>query len=383
MSTKFKYILSTGSISLLHVTGMALAPVFMVFINKWNHGINALFFGVIMLTTMTVCALLSSNVVIWDRIVYRALFVFMFICVYTILKDGTIKVESIIQLIKWLLIAHCVVILLQICLYLIGITKMPLLNYQLSLTMDGVAKPNGLTDEASHSARILTILYWGYLALNEVKNGIPVSVKDAFTKHRELTILFLLSMITMGSATAIIGILIVCMYFLGKNIVLIVSMAAMFIILMNVETDNSQLKRVQTVYNSMYAEDTRTTLMKSEGSGAVRILPILNTFSIDLFDSQSWIGQGNDQETNAQNYIKRMFSETRYIGDVESYGLLTYIATLLFVYGCCIKKFFSMESLIFLGLATFSVGSVYYTWLMLMIFSIVKYYTETYTPQLE
>lgn len=46
--------------------------------------------------------------------------------------------------------------------------------------------------------------------------------------------------------------------------------------------------------------------MKSEGSGAVRIMPILNTFSIDLFDSQPWIGQGNDQETNAQNYIKRM-----------------------------------------------------------------------------
>lgn len=113
-------------------------------------------------------------------------------------------------------------------------------------------------------------------------------------------------MITMGSATAIIGILIVCMYFLGKNIVLIVSMAAMFIILMNVETDNSQLKRVQTVYNSMFAEDVRTTLMKSEGSGAVRIMPILNTFSTDLFDSQPWIGQGNDQETNAQNYIKQM-----------------------------------------------------------------------------
>ena len=71
-------------------------------------------------------------------------------------------------------------------------------------------------------------------------------------------------------------------------------MAAMFIILMNVETDNSQLKRVQTVYNSMFAEDVRTTLMKSEGSGAVRIMPILNTFSIDLFDSQPWIGQGND-----------------------------------------------------------------------------------------
>ena len=102
-------------------------------------------------------------------------------------------------------------------------------------------------------------------------------------------------------------------------------MAAMFIILMNVETDNSQLKRVQTVYNSMFAEDVRTTLMKSEGSGAVRIMPILNTFSIDLFDSQPWIGQGNDQETNAQNYIKRWIywrCRKLWLADVHSYAIV-------------------------------------------------------------
>lgn len=187
----------------------------------------------------------------------------------------------------------------------------------------------------------------------------------------------------MGSATAMIGGIIIIISFFRKNIGIALCGIALLFVLVNIDVENNQLKRVQTVYNGMFAEDARTALMKSEGSGAVRIMPILNTFSIDLLDSQSWIGQGNDQETNAQNFIKRMFSETRYIGDVESYGLLTYIVTLLFVYGCCIKKFFSMESLIFLVLATFSVGSVYYTWLMLMIFSIVKYYTETYTPQLE
>lgn len=35
-----------------------------------------------------------------------------------------------------------------------------------------------------------------------------------------------------------------------------------------------------------------------------------------------------------------------------------------------------METLLFLLLATFSVGSVYYTWFMLMIFMIVKYFEE-------
>ena len=33
-----------------------------------------------------------------------------------------------------------------------------------------------------------------------------------------------------------------------------------------------------------------------------------------------------------------------------------------------------METLMFLLLATFSVGSVYYTWFMFMVFAAIKYY---------
>lgn len=81
------------------------------------------------------------------------------------------------------------------------------------------------------------------------------------------------------------------------------------------------------------------------------------------------IGQGRVPNSNA-NFIDRMFSDSRYIGTL----LVLDIPSLVFVFKCCIKHFYSMETLLFLILATFSVGSVYYTWFMLIIFSTIKYF---------
>lgn len=141
----------------------------------------------------------------------------------------------------------------------------------------------------------------------------------------------------------------------------------------DIEIDNSQVRRIQNVFNSFFSDDISRTLKKSEGSGAVRIMPFINTFKMDFFSLDTWIGQGSVSNSNT-NFIDRVFSESRYIGDITSFGLLSYIASLIFVFKCCIKRFYSTETLLFLFLATFSVGSVYYTWLMLMIFAAIKYF---------
>lgn len=370
-------------VSPFKVTLMSMAPILMIIYKLKNNCSKPIIYGGLCLTFMMICSALGGHDIYWNRIGYRAMYIMMFVCIYSIIYDGDIELRYVVKLIKIIILAYGITFIIQYALYYLGIREMPIINYYRVVTMAGTYKANGLAIESSHAGRILTVLYWGVLKLTEIEQGKIVSFKQTWKDFPLVTILFWLSILSMGSATAMIGGIIIIISFFRKNIGIALCGIALLFVLVNIDVENNQLKRVQTVYNSMFAEDARTALMKSEGSGAVRIMPILNTFSIDLLDSQSWIGQGNDQETNAQNFIKRMFSETRYIGDVESYGLLTYIVTLLFVYGCCIKKFFSMESLIFLGLATFSVGSVYYTWLMLMIFSIVKYYTETYTPQLE
>ena len=185
-------------------------------------------------------------------------------------------------------------------------------------------------------------------------------------------------MIAMSSATAIIGMLLVLSHFFSKNIFLIFIALIVFIVIMNVEIDNLTIKRIQVVFNSFFSDDVANSLKKGEGSGAVRIMPIVNTITnLDWFSWSSWVGQGSVQNQGV-DFVKQMFRENRYIGDVTDFGLFSYFTSLLFVYKCCIRKFFSLESLMFLLLTTFCVGSVYYTWLMLIVFCLIKYYSLEY-----
>lgn len=153
---------------------------------------------------------------------------------------------------------------------------------------------------------------------------------------------------------------------------------ALFVVLMNIEIDNSQFRRVQVVVNSVLTEAPKDTLIDKELSGATRIVPMMNMLSIDLSDRATWIGSGNDEKIGLNEIYDSTFLKSQYLGDIPNYGLITYIVSLIFVFGCCIRKFFSMETLFFFVFAMFSVGSVYYTWFMLMLFAMVWYYSDVY-----
>ena len=322
---------------------------------------------------MIVCALLAPSLVAWDRIGYRAMYILMFICVNGIIYDGSITLPFLKRLLVILTISYGIIFIIQHILFLSGIRQVPFLNYYASVTMAGVFKPNGLAIEPSHAARILTVMYWGILKLTEIAQGQKLTFNSAIKELPYCSILFFLSMIAMGSATAMIGILLIFLYFFNRNIVFFLLGLIIFILIMNVEIDNSQVHRIQNVLNSFFSDDVAETLKKKEGSGAVRIMPFINTLRMDFFSLDTWIGQGSIVNHNS-NFIDRVFSESRYIGDITSFGLLSYIASLVFVFKCCIRKLCSMETLFFLFLATFSVGSVYYTWLMFMIFAAIKYF---------
>lgn len=367
-------------ISPVKVIAMLFAPLILIILGYIKQISNALVYGSIYILIIISCTLLSSPAVAWNRIGYRAMYVMMFICVYSIIYKKHINLDFIRSILQTIIIAYGVIFIVQYSLYyLVGIRELSFLNFYGSVSMKGVFKPNGLAIEASHAARILTVLYWGFLKLTEIKRGTPIKFKETWKgDYILITSLFWFSMISMSSATAIIGILLVLSYFFSKNIVLIFIALIAFIVMMNVEIDNLTIKRIQVVFNSFFSNDVANSLKIGEGSGAVRILPIVNTITnLDLFSWSFWVGQGSVQSHNI-DFVKQMFRENRYIGDITDYGLFSYLTSLLFVYKCCIRKFFSLESLMFLLLATFSVGSIYYTWFMLIVFFLIKYYSIEY-----
>lgn len=368
------------NISPIKVVLMLLAPFILLILRYMFQVSDALIYGGASIFIMILCAMLSSPIVAWDRIGYRSMYVMMFVCVYTIIHTKHINIDFVISILQTIIIAYGVIFIIQYSLYyLAGIREVAFLNFYGAVSMKGIFKPNGLAIEASHAARILTVLYWGFLKLSEIKRSSPITFKESWKGDYILaTSMFWLSMIAMSSATAIIGMLLVLSHFFSKNIFLIFIALIVFIVIMNVEIDNLTIKRIQVVFNSFFSDDVANSLKKGEGSGAVRIMPIVNTITnLDWFSWSSWVGQGSVQNQGV-DFIKQMFRENRYIGDVTDFGLFSYLTSLLFVYKCCIRKFFSLESLMFLLLATFSVGSVYYTWLMFIVFCLVKHYSLEY-----
>ncbi len=364
------------TVSLVKVAAMMMAPFLIVLMKLKINDYRPILLTGLYLSMMVICCLVSGQGISWPRIGYRAMFVMMFLCVYYIVYNGDINLQFVSKLLKILLIAYCVTYAVQHVLYLCGITETHLFNYYFQPNKYGIFKANGLSLEASHSGRIMPILYWGILKLSEIESGRPIGIIQSWKQFPVISALFWLTITTIGSAMAVIGGILILVYLFRCNKVLMLCGIALFVVLMNIEIDNSQFRRVQVVVNSVLTEAPKDTLIEKELSGATRIVPMMNMLSIDLSDRATWIGSGNDEKIGLNEIYDSTFLKSQYLGDIPNYGLITYIVSLIFVFGCCIRKFFSMETLFFFVFAMFSVGSVYYTWFMLMLFAMVWYYSD-------
>ena len=66
----------------------------------------------------------------------------------------------------------------------------------------------------------------------------------------------------------------------------------------------------------------------------------------------------------------------------DQYGLIAFIISLVFIYSCVIRHFFSLETLLYLILLGFTLGNIYYAWGCLMIMTGVRYFQNNYGEQL-
>ena len=93
---------------------------------------------------------------------------------------------------------------------------------------------------------------------------------------------------------------------------------------------------------------------------------------MDLTEKETWFGKGIDV-----NVLEDALSKEITIGGISDYGLISYIISLIFVFGCCIKKLFSIETLIFIILMGAGIGNIAFGWGGLMLFTTATYFTTT------
>ena len=319
-----------------------------------------------------VCYLLSllKGEMRFSTLGFLGMYLILYINFYSFVVKGTFTLDYFTKILQYLIIAYGVTLIGQQLCVLVGLRNMPLLNLQNQFFLS-ITKLPTLTLEPSHSARILTFAMLGYLRCLEIKTGKKLTVQEWFDKeHRTVTFLFLWSMLMMGSGTAFIGLGILGLYFITKKTAIYIVPALIGLFIIGQSLELKHMDRVVTLAASATTGDAKA-MQQADGSGASRLIPLVNAFTkTDLTELETWIGKTSMEKD--EFWWKR--TETKIY---DQYGLLAFLISLIFVYACVINHFFSLETLLFLGLLGLSITNIYYVWGCFMIMTGVRYFQQT------
>ena len=360
--------------SLVKVGLMSLAPLF--FIIKVPYISKALIWG---LSYWGMCyfAALFAGDMRFSTLGFLGMYIISYIVFYNMIYSGAFSFAYFHKLLKNLIIIFGLVLIAQQLCLLIGIRNFPPINlvgqFYLSLT-----KLPSLTMEPSHTARILTVAMLGYLRCTEIQNEGKITINNLFNQENKLvTILFLWVMLTQGSGTGFLGLGIISFFFITRRTAVYIIPLLILLFSLGVFFEMEQLKRpVNLIESVVVSRGDIKEIREAEGSGAVRIIPLVNTLTkTDLTKSETWLGKGTATLKDSRNWWKK---DDLKLGIIDQYGLIAFILSMILVYSCMIKRFFSLETVIFIGLLGCTLANVYYTWGCVMIFTVVRYFQEQY-----
>lgn len=352
-------------VSDLKVALMALAPLLLLF--KVPYMTKATVWCSLYMAVVLFCAYMQDYVR-FSTIGYLGMFLITYIVYYNLLYEKhAFSLLYFIRLLRFLILVYAICLLAQQLFVLVGVRNFPLLNI---VGQDWLLenKYPVWNLEPSHVARVLGCMYLAYLQCCEIVERDKLSLKRIFEKpHRWITIGFLYTMTTMGSATAFIVLMILAMYFIKVKtlwyVVPIFVVLYFTLPLMNIH----QLDRAINTINATMTGDVETVI-EADNSAASRVVPILNTLTMDLTSSDIWFGKGTFEKEEL-----RIIRYDKKIGNIDQYGLLSFIVMQICVFVCAFR-FLSLQTMLWAMVFGFSFGNIAYMWGALMIFTAIRYF---------
>lgn len=356
------------TISYLKIGAMALAPIITIW--KTPYVSRATLLGGLYIFSLWVALEFGGQPYRSSSLYYTCLFVVMFNMYYNLVWiKHCFTLDSFHKLLKGILYAYIIVLILQQVMTLMGVRYFPLLNMT-NPAIFAVFKFNSLGIEPSHSARILTVIFFSFLKTIEYKNGGLISIRELYSQYKWALIGFVYAMVFSGSGTAVVGLAIIGMYFIRVRYLFIVIPTLLALYFMAPVINWEPLNRATlTLEATMTGNEDEVRQADHSASSRVNIL--LSTWNnFDIYNDKLWLGHGMDAAISG----KAKFT----IGLISDYGLIHYIFTLLLIYSCCFRRFFSMETVIFIVLMVATIGNYAYGWGIMMVFSGLKYCEKYY-----
>lgn len=338
---------------------------------------KALIWGIIYLVFQYTVASFHPESFRWSTYIYSILLVTTFVSFYNLVWiEKVFTIDHFIKICKWFMMAYFVVCIIQQVALIVGIRYLPIIN--LCTILNRGLGCQSLAVEPSHFARIMLTFYYAYVKCCEYKRDEgPFSLRELFSgEYKWVTIRFLWMMLTMGSGTAFICLILFALYFVRQHnwYYIIPSLIVCYTLL-----QNSGIEALDRATNTIEATATldKETVQKTDGSAAARIAPLLNSFQADFTKKETWLGYGIDYGKNNDTFIKQN-------GTVfDDYGLLFYILSLMYTFSCSYKFLSITTVFMFAGVIGRAGTNIQYAWELMMVLTCVRYFYENrYNPEI-
>ena len=331
-------------------TAMTLAPI-LIFVYA-PYFSRAAFWCVIYYISIFFSLWMSQGLLRWSSIIFSGMFLVTYVLFYNLTYSGAFSLCSFVKIIRYLILAYAICLICQQICCLIGIHYMPIINL-VNPNCSQISKLNSLHIEPSSAARTLACLMFALIKSTEIRNGTPPTVRELYILYKYEILGWIWTMLTMGSGTAFVCVIVLSLYFLKKKYVKYV---VIFLI------------RALNVFEATKSLDS-DTVIKADGSAAVRVLPLINTINnFDLSSYTFWWGNGLVEKGEFNPYSKENM-----IGCITTFGFLSYLFSLGIIFGCAIRRFISLPTLMhFIGVGG-GVSNIAYGWGLLMIFTVLYY----------
>ena len=334
---------------------------------------KALIIGCIYLIYQYLVASFHPESFRWSTYIYSILLVLTYASFYNLVFiEKVFKIEHFIRICKWFITLYFIVCVVQQVLTLAGIGYFPLLNMMQNL--DRGIGCQSLAAEPSHFGRIMLVFYYAYVKCSEYKRDEgPFTLRELFSgEHRWVTIRFLWMMLTMGSGTAFVCLILFSLYFVRwHNWYYIIPTLVVCYGLIQA----SGIEALDRATSTIEATTTldKETVLKTDGSAYYRIAPLLNSLTADFTKKETWFGYGVDSSL-ANIYDRTMFHD---------YGFIYYVITLILTFACG-YNFWSLGCIfMFAGVGGGANGNIQYTWELMMVMTCVTYfYKNRYNPEI-
>lgn len=309
----------------------------------------------------------------WSTLLFSTGLVYTYICFYNLVTiEKVFTINHFIRICKWIMMAYFVVCIIQQIFLLVGINYFPLIN--LCQIFERGIGCNSLCQEPSTFGRFMLVFYYAYIKCSEYERDEgPFTLKELFSgEHKWVTIRFLWMMLTMGSGTAFVCLILLSLYFVRKNnwyyVLPILTILYTAIQSLGIEA----LDRATSTIEASSTLDAQT-VRETDGSASARITPLLNSINADYTKFETWFGKGIDSG------LRYKANRTLF----DDYGFIFYLISLTLGISCAYG--FSVLAIIFLfaGVAGGVGNNIQYAWTLMMVMTCVKYFQENrYNPEI-